>query len=83
MTEDDIVKVLTSTSFQEMRSYDLVTEASATFLVDKGTIAEYMQNSHAHLEMVDEYPSQSLSSGPSGTPSGSFLVDHVPSLTNH
>jgi hypothetical protein len=84
MTEADIIKVLASTPFEEMRSDDIVTEASATFLVDKGTIAEYMQNSHAHLEMVDEYPSQSLSSGPSGTtPSGSFLVDHVPSLTNH
>jgi hypothetical protein len=60
MTEDDIVKVLTSTPFEEMRSDHLVTETSAT-----------LQDSHAHLGMVDEYPSQSPSSGPSETPSGS------------
>jgi hypothetical protein len=58
MTEADIGKELASTPFEKMRSDDLVTEASATFIVGKGTIAEYMQDSHAHLEMVDESPSQ-------------------------
>jgi hypothetical protein len=54
MTESDIVKVLASTPFEETKSDDLVTDASVTFFVGKGTIAEYMQDSQAHLEMVDE-----------------------------
>lgn len=53
MTEAGIVKVLASTPFEEMRGEDLVTEATASFLVGKGAIAAYVQDSHAHLETED------------------------------
>jgi hypothetical protein len=54
MTETEIVKVLASTPFEEMKSDDPVTKVSATFLVGKGALAEYVQDSNAHPEIVDE-----------------------------
>jgi hypothetical protein len=52
--EAGIVKVLASTTFEEMRSDDLVAEASAAFLAGKRALTEHVQDSNAHLEMVDE-----------------------------
>jgi nuclear pore complex protein Nup107 len=53
MTEAGAIGVLESAPFEEMRSDDVVTDATAKFLMGRGAIAAFIQDSHKHLEIQD------------------------------